>query len=102
MKANKGAAGVDGKSIEDFETDLKDNLYRIWNQDELGDVLPAAGEAVEIPKPGGGVRTLGVPTVADRIAQTVVAARLEPGWSRCSTRTPMGIGPAGRRWTRSG
>lgn len=78
VKANKGAAGVDGCSIEDFETDLQDNLYKIWNRMSSGSYFPPPVKAVEIPKAhGGGVRVLGVPTVADRIAQTVVATRLE-------------------------
>jgi RNA-directed DNA polymerase len=78
VKANKGAAGVDGCSIEDFEEDLKGNLYKIWNRMSSGSYFPPAVKAVEIPKAhGGGVRVLGVPTVADRIAQTVVARRLE-------------------------
>jgi RNA-directed DNA polymerase len=78
VKANKGAAGVDGQSIGDFETDLKGNLYKIWNRMCSGSYFPPAVEAVEIPKAhGDGVRVLGVPTVADRIAQTVVAGRLE-------------------------
>ena len=78
VKANKGAPGVDGCSIEDFEKDLKNNLYRIWNRMSSGSYFPPPVRAVEIPKThGGGIRTLGVPTVADRIAQTVVAARLE-------------------------
>jgi group II intron reverse transcriptase/maturase len=78
VKANKGAAGVDGCSIEDFENDLKGNLYRIWNRMCSGSYFPPAVKAVEIPKAhGGGARILGVPTVADRIAQTVVARRLE-------------------------
>jgi RNA-directed DNA polymerase len=78
VKANKGAAGVDGCSIEDFENDLKGNLYKIWNRMCSGSYFPPAVKAVEIPKAhGGGVRILGVPTVADRIAQTVVARRLE-------------------------
>jgi RNA-directed DNA polymerase len=77
VKANKGAAGVDGCSIEDFESDLKRNLYRIWNRMSSGTYFPPAVRAVEIPKPhGGGVRILGIPTVADRIAQTVVAMAL--------------------------
>ena len=76
VKANKGAPGVDGCSIEDFEKDLKNNLYRIWNRMSSGSYFPPPVKAVEIPKPhGGGVRILGVPTVADRIAQTVVADR---------------------------
>ena len=79
VKANKGAAGVDGQSIEDFEKDLKNNLYRIWNRMSSGTYFPPPVRAVEIPKPhGGGTRILGIPTVADRIAQTVVALQLEP------------------------
>jgi len=78
VRANKGAAGVDGCSVEDFEKDLKNNLYRAWNRMSSGSYFPPPVLAVEIPKPhGGGVRVLGVPTVADRVAQTVVAARLE-------------------------
>jgi group II intron reverse transcriptase/maturase len=78
VKANKGAPGVDGCSIEDFESDLKNSLYKIWNRMSSGSYFPPAVRAVEIPKShGGGTRILGVPTVADRIAQTVVARRLE-------------------------
>ena len=78
VKANKGAPGVDGCSIEDFEADLKNNLYRVWNRMSSGSYFPPPVKAVEIPKPhGGGTRVLGVPTVADRVAQTVVARRLE-------------------------
>jgi group II intron reverse transcriptase/maturase len=78
VKANKGAAGVDGVTIEEFEKDLKNNLYRIWNRMSSGSYFPPAVKAVEIPKPhGDGVRILGVPTVTDRIAQTVAARRLE-------------------------
>jgi len=78
VKANKGAAGVDGQSIDDFDKDLKNNLYRIWNRMSSGSYFPPAVRAVEIPKThGGGKRILGVPTVADRVAQTVVARRLE-------------------------
>jgi RNA-directed DNA polymerase len=79
VRRNKGAAGVDGQSIEDFESDLKNNLYKIWNRMSSGTYFPPPVRAVEIPKPhGGGTRMLGVPTVADRIAQTVVALALEP------------------------
>jgi RNA-directed DNA polymerase len=77
VKANKGAAGVDGATIEDFEKDLKNNLYRIWNRMSSGSYFPPPVRAVEIPKSGGGVRILGVPTVSDRIAQTVAAMVLE-------------------------
>src|SRR6202034_2801176 len=79
VKANGGAPGAGGQSIEDFEADLRNNLYKIWNRMSSGTYFPPPVKAVEIPKPhGGGTRILGVPTVADRIAQTVVALRLEP------------------------
>jgi RNA-directed DNA polymerase len=78
VKANKGAPGVDGCSIDEFEKDLKNNLYKIWNRMSSGSYFPPPVLAVEIPKPhGGGTRVLGVPTVADRVAQTVAARRLE-------------------------
>jgi len=78
VKANQGAPGVDGVSLEDFEKDLKGNLYKIWNRMSSGSYFPPPVRAVEIPKShGGGTRVLGVPTVADRIAQTVVAGFLE-------------------------
>jgi RNA-directed DNA polymerase len=78
VRANKGAPGVDEVSIGEFEKDLKNNLYRIWNRMSSGSYFPPPVRAVEIPKPhGDGVRVLGVPTVADRIAQTVVARELE-------------------------
>ena len=65
VKANKGAAGVDGQSIEDFEADLRNNLYKIWNRMSSGSYFPPPVRAVEIPKPhGGGTRMLGIPTVA--------------------------------------
>lgn len=78
VKANQGAPGVDGCTIEEFEKDLKGNLYKIWNRMSSGSYFPPPVKGVEIPKlHGDGVRLLGVPTVADRIAQTVVAANLE-------------------------
>jgi Cys/Met metabolism PLP-dependent enzyme/Reverse transcriptase (RNA-dependent DNA polymerase) len=78
VRANKGAPGVDGQAIEEFEADLAGNLYKIWNRMSSGSYLPPPVRAVEIPKPhGGGVRMLGVPTIADRVAQTVVAMHLE-------------------------
>jgi RNA-directed DNA polymerase len=77
VAANKGAPGVDGQDLEEFEADLKNQLYRIWNRMSSGSYFPPPVRAVEIPKPhGGGVRTLGVPTIADRVAQTVVAMYL--------------------------
>ena len=78
VRANRGAAGVDEVSIQSFEEDLKGNLYKLWNRMSSGSYVPPPVRAVEIPKKAGGVRTLGVPTVADRVAQTVVAMYLEP------------------------
>ena len=79
VKANKGAPGVDGQDLEEFEADLRDNLYKVWNRMSSGSYFPPPVRAVEIPKPhGDGVRVLGVPTVADRVAQTVLAMYLEP------------------------
>ena len=78
VKANKGAAGVDSESLEDFEKDLKNNLYRIWNRMSSGTYFPPPVRTVEIPKDNGGTRKLGIPTVADRVAQTVVKMQLEP------------------------
>jgi group II intron reverse transcriptase/maturase len=77
VKANKGAPGVDEQSIVVFESDLKGNLYKIWNRMSSGTYFPPPVRAVQIPKPQG-TRVLGVPTVGDRIAQTVVALTLEP------------------------
>jgi RNA-directed DNA polymerase len=79
VKANKGAAGVDGESIQEFEVDLEANLYKLWNRMASGSYFPPPVRAVDIPKKSGqGVRTLGVPTVADRVAQTVAKMHLEP------------------------
>jgi group II intron reverse transcriptase/maturase len=78
VKANQGAPGVDGVTLATFEADLKNNLYRIWNRMSAGSYFPPPVKAVQIAKAQGtGTRTLGVPTVADRVAQTVVAKRLE-------------------------
>jgi RNA-directed DNA polymerase len=78
VRANKGAPGVDGRSIEEFEADLKNQLYKVWNRMSSGSYFPPPVRVVEIPKShGDGIRILGVPTVADRVAQTVVAGRLE-------------------------
>ena len=78
VKANQGAAGIDGKSIEMFEANLKDNLYRVWNRMSSGCYFPPAIRQVEIPKKNGGVRSLGISTVEDRIAQTVAKIYIEP------------------------
>jgi group II intron reverse transcriptase/maturase len=79
VKANRGAAGVDGQSIEDFDRDLSTNLYRIWNRMCSGSYFPPPVRRVDIPKgDSGGTRPLGIPTVSDRIAQMVVKRYLEP------------------------
>jgi RNA-directed DNA polymerase len=77
VRANRGAPGVDAVSLAEFGKDLQNNLYKVWNRMSSGSYFPPPVMAVEIPKPhGGGTRVLGVPTIADRVAQTVVAARI--------------------------
>ena len=78
VKANAGAAGVDRQTIEQFDADLRDNLYKIWNRMSSGSYFPPPVRAVSIPKKNGGQRILGVPTVADRVAQMVVKMVIEP------------------------
>ena len=100
VKANKGAPGVDGESIAEFEYDLKSNLYKIWNRMSSGTYFPPPVSAVEIAKAHGtGTRILGVPCVADRIAQTVV----RPGWKGGEPvfhPDSYGYRPGAPRWTR--
>ena len=93
VKANKGAAGIDGETIEDFEQDLKGNLYKIWNRLTSGSYLPPAVMAVTIPKRSGGTRVLGIPTLSDRIAQTVVKMHLEPILEPCFHEDSYGYRP---------
>ncbi|MBX4899737.1 MULTISPECIES: group II intron reverse transcriptase/maturase [Rhizobium] len=78
VKANQGAAGVDGQSIQDFEVRLVDNLYKLWNRLSSGSYMPPPVRRVDIPKDNRGTRPLGIPTVADRVAQEVVRRYLEP------------------------
>jgi group II intron reverse transcriptase/maturase len=78
VKANQGAAGVDGQSIEQFEEELENNLYRLWNRMCSGSYFPPPVRRVDIPKSEGQTRPLGIPTVSDRIAQMVVQRYLEP------------------------
>jgi RNA-directed DNA polymerase len=78
VKANHGAAGVDEESVSDFEKNVKDNLYRIWNRMSSGSYFPPPVRTVEIPKKSGGERLLGIPTVADRVGQMVAKMYLEP------------------------
>ena len=98
VKANQGAAGVDGQSIADFEADLSNNLYKLWNRLSSGSYFPPPVRRVDIPKADGGTRPLGIPTVADRSCPggrpSVPGAAF---WSRCSMPTPMATGPADLR-----
>jgi RNA-directed DNA polymerase len=78
VKANRGAAGVDQETLEEFERKLEGNLYKLWNRLCSGSYMPPPVRVVEIPKSGGGKRKLGIPTVMDRVAQTVAKSYLEP------------------------
>lgn len=78
VRVKGGSAGIDDQSILNFEKDLKNNLYKLWNRMASGSYFPPPVKRVEFPKAGGGVRALGIPTVSDRIAQTVVKMAFEP------------------------
>ena len=78
VKANKGTYGIDEQTIEEFEENLKDNLYKIWNRMSSGTYFPKPVKAVAIPKKNGGTRILGIPTVEDRVAQMVAKIYFEP------------------------
>lgn len=78
VRANQGAAGIDGVSVTEFEKKLKNNLYRIWNRMSSGSYIPPPVKRVMIPKSDGRERPLGIPTVGDRVAQMVVKMYLEP------------------------
>jgi RNA-directed DNA polymerase len=78
VKANKGSAGVDQQSLEDFEKDLANNLYKLWNRLSSGSYFPPPVKACPIPKKSGGERILGIPAVSDRIAQMVIKLQFEP------------------------
>src|SRR4051795_4791839 len=78
VRENKGSAGIDGQSLNEFAENAAGNLYRIWNRMTSGSYYPAVVKEVRIPKKSGGTRGLGIPTVSDRIAQQVVKSYLEP------------------------
>lgn len=78
VKANKGTYGIDEQTIAEFEENLKDNLYKIWNRMSSGTYFPKPVKAVAIPKKNGGARTLGIPTVEDRVVQMVAKMYFEP------------------------
>src|SRR5258706_15422681 len=90
VKANQGAAGVDGQSIAEFEADLRNNLYKLWNRLSSGSYFPPPVLRVDIPKADGGTRPLGIPTVADRMAQEGAGRYLEPRLERVFHATTYG------------
>ena len=100
VKSNRGAAGVDEQTIEQFEADLSGNLYRIWNRMSSGSYFPPPVRAVSIPKKSGGERILGVPTVADRVAQMVVKQVIEPILDSIFLADSYGYRPNRRRHAR--
>jgi len=104
VKANQGAAGVDGQSVADFEADLSDNLYKLWNRMSSGSYMPPPVRRIDIPKGDSKAETrpLGIPTVADRIAQEVVKRYLEPVLEPIFHGDSYGYGRDGRRLTQSG
>jgi|ERR1035437_6192447 retron-type reverse transcriptase len=106
VKENRGAAGVDDQTIAEFEKDLKNNLYRLWNRMSSGSYMPPPVRRVNIPKGDGGTRPLGIPTVSDRIAQMVVKRYLEPSLEPVFHEDSYtDIAPVGRRmmhWPRRG
>lgn len=78
VKANRGTYGIDEQTIQEYEKDLKNNLYKLWNRMSSGTYFPKPVKAVTIPKKNGGQRILGIPTVEDRVAQMVAKLYLEP------------------------
>jgi RNA-directed DNA polymerase len=93
VKTNKGSAGIDGETVEEYEADLKKNLFKLWNKMSSGSYFPPAVKLVEIPKKNGGIRPLGIPTVNDRIAQTVCKTYLEPVLNRIFHKNSYGYRP---------
>lgn len=78
VRSNRGSSGIDGVELSDYESNLKRNLYKLWNRMSSGSYMPKSVKLVEIPKSGGGSRPLGIPTVEDRIAQMLVVRQIEP------------------------
>ncbi len=93
IRANAGAAGIDRVSLQEYESNLDNNLYKLWNRMSSGTYFPPAVKAVPIPKKNGGVRILGIPTVEDRVAQMVVKLVFEPGVERCFLPDSYGYRP---------
>ena len=78
VRSNKGSAGIDSITLDEFEKVRSKELYKIWNRLASGSYFPLNVKRVEIPKGGGKTRPLGIPTVSDRIAQQVIKAYIEP------------------------
>src|SRR5436190_12205664 len=97
VKSNAGSAGADGQTIEQFDSDLRNNLYKLWNRMSSGSYFPPPVRAVSIPKKTGGQRMLGVPTVADRVAQMVVKQLIEPDLDPIFLADSYAIGRGNRR-----
>ncbi len=93
VRANRGGAGIDNQSIADFEKDITKNLYKLWNRMSSGSYFPPPVKRVEIPKGDGRMRPLGIPTVADRVAQMVVKMSLEPLLEPCFHTDSYGYRP---------
>jgi hypothetical protein len=89
VKANKGAAGMDGQSMEDFEADLKNNLYKLWNRLSSDSYFPPPVKRVEIPKANGKLRPLGIPTIADRIAHQIRRRFTQCSLELCEEKTKI-------------
>ena len=92
VMSNRGAGGVDEVSLDKFDKDYRDHLYRLWNWMRSGSYMPRPVKLVGTPKKGGGLRLLGIPTVADRIAQTVVRGQFEPSLELIFHRDSMAFG----------
>lgn len=78
VRSNRGSEGIDGITMEEFDADLSNNLYRLWNRMSSGSYMPQSVKLVEIPKPNGGKRPLGIPTLLDKIAQMAVVLTIMP------------------------
>jgi len=93
VKANRGASGVDRLSMEQFDADRSKHLYKLWNRMASGSYFPPPVKEVEIPKKDGKTRKLGIPTISDRIGQTVVKEYLEPKFEKIFSENSYGYRP---------